>query len=405
MDANHRASNGERSERAVAGILVEPQFHVTVENWTLPPGNRWGFRNVRRIVPTAEIRRGNAPTLRLAQHPQTLGDIRFDAFDGNRCTVRSLLDRSVTDGMLILHHGHIVYEELRDGFTSDCQHIAFSMTKSLVGMLAGIFIKQGQFGRQDKVAGIIPELNGSGWDGSTVGEILDMTTAANFVEDYEDHNASVWALRRILYRLPDDAGATAIRSVRDYLPTVRLSGHHGDHFTYKSADTLVLAWIVERTTSRELPELIETEIWSKLGADRDAYIMLDANGVAYAAGGLCATLRDLGRFGLMVADGGALNGRQIVPEEWIEQCRTGDKLAFRKSILAERFPNGAYKNQWWLKDADLGIQLALGIHGQMIYIDRVNHFVGVKLSSWPAARQPETLGDTVSAFEAIAATL
>jgi CubicO group peptidase (beta-lactamase class C family) len=107
----------------------------------------------------------------------------------------------------------------------------------------------------------------------------------------------------------------------------------------------------------------------------------------------------------MVASGGELNGCQIVPEAWAAESRHGDKSAFRNSTQSARFPNGAYKNQWWLKDADVGIQLAMGIHGQMIYIDRSNEMIGVKLSSWPAARLPEMLDDTLRAFEAIAASL
>jgi len=376
-----------------------------VENWTEPPINRWSFRNLERILPTATIGRGTGPAMRLEIDPQPLGDIEFTSGDGSPCTVASLLDRSYTDGLLILHRNRIVFEDLRDGFTCDCRHIAFSVSKSVVGMLAGILITRGALKRNDSVTSIVPELEGSGWTGATIAQVLDMTTGANFVEDYEDRNASVWAMRRFLYGLPDATGRVGTKGILDFLPGVGLAGPHGESFVYKSADTMVLAWILERTTGKQLPHLLESEIWTKLGANHEARIMLDPKGVAYGAGGICATIRDLGRFGQMVANGGAFNDRQVIPEEWIEACRTGDKATFGNSRLADRFPQGAYSNHWWLEDGSGGAQLAIGIHGQMIYIDPERETVAVKLSHWPHARQPEILADTISAVEAIAASL
>lgn len=384
---------------------VHSERRATVENWTEAPFNRWSFRNLERILPTAVIGRGAGPPAALALDLQPLGEIQYTAGDGRLCSVATLLDASHTDGLLVLHRKRIVYEELRDGFAVDGRHIAFSVSKSVVGTLAGILMAQGAFGRGDSVTSIIPELTSSGWDGATVAQVLNMTTSADFVEDYEDRSGSVWAMRSFLYGLPDDSGRPNLQGILKYLPTVGSAGRHGDAFVYKSADTMVLAWILERTTGRQLPELIESEIWSQLGMDHDARIMLDPTGVAYGAGGICAAIRDLGRFGLMVANGGAFNGRQVAPDEWIEACRTGDKEKFGASTLAERFPNGAYANHWWLQHGDGGPQLAIGIHGQMIYIDRRREMVAVKLSCWPRARMLDTLTDTISALEAIAAEL
>ena len=343
--------------------------------------------------------------MRLAIDPQPLGDIEFTSGDGSPCSVASLLDRSHTDGLLILHRNRIAFEDLRDGFACDTRHIAFSVSKSMVGMLAGILLTRGVLKRNDSVTSIVPELEGSGWTGATIAQVLDMTTGADFVEDYEDRNASLWAMRRFLYGLPHEGGRAGAQGVHDFLPGVGPAGPHGESFVYKSADTVVLAWVMERTTGRRLPQLLESEIWSRLGADHEARIVLDPKGVAYGAGGICATIRDLGRFGLMVANRGAFNGHQVVAEEWIEACRTGDSARFRNSRLADRFPRGAYSNHWWLEDAGGGAQLAIGIHGQMIYIDPERETVAVKLSHWPRARMPEILADTISAFEAIAVSL
>jgi len=379
--------------------------NITLENWIEPENNRWAFRHTCDLISTEVIARGSDTICEISKNFDDFGAVEFTKSNGCKTDVESLIRESFTDGFLVLHRGVAVHETLCEGFDRSDRHIVFSITKSVVGMLAGILVHQGLFSRNDLASDFIPELDRSGWAGATIGNILDMTSGVDFQEDYQDRSSKYWELRRALYHQTDEAGERTFEGILDFLPSIGTHGSHGREFNYQSVETLVLCWIIERTTGRRLAGLIESEIWSKLGAEHDGYIMLDPKGVAYGAGGLCTSVWDLARFGQMVANYGSLNGAQIVPEEWVVQCSAGDPRTFERSTYAKRIPNGAYKNQWWIKDSTACQPMALGIHGQMIYIDRAKDMVGVKMSSWPAARQHEMLEDTISAFEAIAESL
>jgi CubicO group peptidase (beta-lactamase class C family) len=153
-----------------------------------------------------------------------------------------------------------------------------------------------------------------------------------------------------------------------------------------------------------LTELVGRELWAKLGAEWDACFTVDRAGTALSDGGFNATLRDYARFGQMILQDGRFNGRRIVPAEWIAACRTGDNALFGEPHRAH-FPNGAYRNKWWIKDVSARVTMALGVFGQMIYVDPDAALVAVKLSTWPDYLNPEFKLDTIRAVEAVAAAL
>lgn len=383
----------------------EPRSAASLANWTEAPQNRWTFSHVRELIPTRVISRGDGPVTDLRSCSVALEDVEFASSSGGTSRFADFVEASYTDGLVVLHRHKVVFEYCGGEYSFVLQHAAFSLTKSVVGMLTGILMAQGAFRRSDGVTAVLPELARSGWRDAKIDHLLDMTTGAHFVEDYEDRSGHVWDIRRILYGLTNDGHAQSAASIHQYLENIAQSSSHGRGFTYKSADSLVLTWIMERTTGTSLADLIESHIWSHLGAANDAYIILDRHDSAYGAGGLCATLHDLARFGLMVQNGGAIGSRQIVPEAWIDDTCNGDNRGFRSSKYAEWLPEGAYRNHWWLRRSAGGAMLAIGIHGQIVFIDRQTEMVIIKLSCWPSARMPNTLADTLSAFEAVAEQL
>ena len=133
-------------------------------------------------------------------------------------------------------------------------------------------------------------------------------------------------------------------------------------------------------------------VWSRLGAEFDANIGVDSAGTGMFDGGISATLRDLARFGAMIGAGGtSLTGEQVVPAAWVEDTVTGDpdsRDAFAACPVDNGMPGGMYRNQFWLPYPDSDVLLCLGIHGQMIYVNRPAGLVAAKLSSWPLPRTP-----------------
>jgi CubicO group peptidase (beta-lactamase class C family) len=191
----------------------------------------------------------------------------------------------------------------------------------------------------------------------------------------------------------------------DFLLTLRQKAPHGGPFEYRSGETDVLGWICEAASGLRMPELMSRLLWSRLGAEHDAVIAIDSAGSGMHDGGICATLRDMVRFGTMLASRGlSPTGEQVVPESWVEDTLRGDadtRAAFAASPTETLMPGGMYRNQFWLPYPDRDVLLCLGIHGQMIYVNLATGVVAAKLSSWPEPQHAWKLFATLRAFEAI----
>ncbi len=351
-------------------------------NWDMPPFNRWSFQNVRSLFPTVDVRRGDGPARKLPAAPQEgLGDVKFKALDGREVSVDDWLAHSYTDGFLLMSRGRVACEQYFNDMETHTPHLSQSVAKSIVGALAGVLHGEGAIDLNAPLLDILPELAQSGYAGATLGQVLDMRSGARFTEDYNTPGsdmtridiASGWRPP-----LPGEQVAT-IREVIQSLPAERA---HGGAFKYRSIETDVVAWALERAGGASLAELLSDRIWQHIGADRDAYFSVDAVGTALADGGFNATLRDYARFGLMMLQGGAVEGRQIVPESWVRASARGDTAAFG-APYTDTSPHGAYSRQWWIHDARRGDFMARGVFGQLIYLDPQTEFMAVKLSTWP----------------------
>jgi CubicO group peptidase (beta-lactamase class C family) len=162
-----------------------------------------------------------------------------------------------------------------------------------------------------------------------------------------------------------------------------------------------------------MADLISTLVWQPMGAERDAEIICDGSGTAVHDGGLCATARDLARFGQLLLDGGAVPGEegpvQVLPAGWLRSSWAVDsdsRSAFLASPAEQSFPGGWYRNQFWFRPGEQGdVLLCLGIHGQLIHVSRRTRTVCVKLSTWPTAQDPRLMQETLRACDAVGAVL
>ena len=117
------------------------------------------------------------------------------------------------------------------------------------------------------------------------------------------------------------AAADRARASREHhrlLPDARNQGPHGGPFDYRSILTDMLAWVMERAAGDRLANLISALLWQPMGAEFDAEITVDAQGNPMADGGICTSLRDLARFGQLLANRGWRNGVPVIPEPWID---------------------------------------------------------------------------------------
>lgn len=369
------------------------------DEWDFPPYHRWTFQHVREMTPTAEIRAGAGPVMPLPERRLDIDGVDFEA-NGRRQTVADYLERSFTDGFLVLSRGDVVMERYMNGMTPDRRHLGMSVSKSVTSAVFGILVGRGLIDPQAQVTKYLPELERTGYRGATVQHVLDMTSGVLFNESYTEHGSHMqqlgqacgwWELTR------PDWPATVWQLI---LKLTEQERPHGEVFSYRSIETDVLAFIMQRVSGKHLPDLISEELWAPMGAEHDAYITVDRGGYALADGGFNATLRDYGRFGLLLARQGRAHGRQVVPSAWIEAIHQADHSVFRGEYRID-LPRGAYHNQFWIEEPDRRVFMCFGIFGQYIYIDPQEDFVMVKLSTDAEPVDPARTVEMLAAAHAI----
>lgn len=371
------------------------------------PKTRWSFAHYRELMPTARVARGSGPVSRLPVALRAdLGAVRFTPLGRTRTmTWEQAYEAVYGDAVLILHKGRIVYERYDGVMAADQPHIAFSVTKSFFGTLAEILIAEGKIDETALVTRYIPELKDSGFGDATVRQVLDMTTGLSYSEDYTDPQADVVRFGVSVGILPAPPGYAGPRAAYDYLTTIKKQGGHGEGFIYKSVNTEVVGWIIARVTGKRPHEALSDRIWSKLGAEHDAHIVVDTAGYPFTAGGLNLTLRDMARFGETMRLNGRFNGQQIVPASVVAKIRAGaSKNDFAKAGYTA-LAGGSYKSQWWVNHNRHGAFNARGIHGQTIYIDPKAEMVIVRFASNPQASNVNFDDISLPAYQAIAEAL
>ncbi|QJD59108.1 serine hydrolase [Pseudomonas sp. gcc21] len=370
------------------------------------PNPRWSFHHARELFPSRRVARANEGVYvlpRLEGREQQIADLTFAGPDGKPMSFAQYLDSTYVDGVLIMQHGKVLFEQYQAGVPQDEPHILWSVTKSVVGLLATQLIEEGKLDPQALVTDYLPELEPSGWKGATVQQVLNMTADINYSEIYADRTSDVAKYSRAAGMSPQPHDYTGAKDLYSYLPTIGAGvDEHGTAFRYRTTHTETLGWILRRVTGLSTAALIEQRIWSKLGAEQDGYMLLDSKGTEWAGAGFNVTLRDLARFAEMVRLNGEFNGQQVVSPAVIQTIRKGgDREAF-KAAGRDFQPGYSYRNQWWISHNDDGAFEALGVHGQMIHINPAVGMVMVRLSSHPVATSAETMPATIAAMEALA---
>jgi CubicO group peptidase (beta-lactamase class C family) len=369
------------------------------------PGTRWAFSHIRDLGPTANVWRGEGPVARLPRAERNLDKIPVTTLDGKQITFGDMPALTYADGLLVLHRGKIIYEKYFGAGDAYRPHIAFSVTKSFVGTLAATLAAQGKLDPEALVVKYVPELKDSAYGDATVRQVMDMTIGVKYSENYTDPKAEVFDYARAGGMVPQPPGYTGPKTFFEFLVTLQKEGEHDAAFAYKTSNAEVLAWIVKRASGQSMADLLSQQIWQKLGAENDAYFMVDSIGTESGGGGLNTTLRDLARFGEMIRNKGRFNGRQIVPADAVADIvKGGDKEKFAKAGY-KILPGWSYRDMWWQTRNENGAFEARGIYGQAIYIDPKAEMVIVRYASHPYAANAANDPVTLPAFAAVAKEL
>jgi CubicO group peptidase (beta-lactamase class C family) len=382
------------------GFPPAPDGQVTLANWRTPPFNRWAFHHVREIIASADIPNDPDAVWTLPLEPMDL-----DGLDvGGGMDFRAFRAATDSDGMVILRHGKIVHESYGNGLDAHTPHILMSVSKSLLGLLAGILAGRGELDLGRSVSGYVPEIAATAYAGASVRQLLDMRAGVLFEEDYTATAGPIIEYRKAQNWNPPEPGDPPADLRGFYRNMTAADGPHDGRFHYVSPNTDLLGWVIERATGRRYADLVSELLWRPMGAERSAYITVDRLGAPRCAGGFCATARDLARVGQMLVEGGFAAGRQVVPEAWIDDIVAGgDASAWARGDFTGYFPGAPmrYRSQWYVLDGAPPLLFGLGVHGQNLFVDREAGLVIAKLSSQPVALDTGAIAVTLRAVAAL----
>jgi len=314
--------------------------------------------------------------------------------DGTSRAAVEFSQRTYTNALLIIKDGRIVHESYANNMRDHSRHMGWSMTKSIVSILVGIAVENGLIASlDDRIDHYLPELADGGYAGVTIRQILQMRSGVDYEERYDFENPGVAAKNHEL---------ALVQNVVRFADVAKMIGRAhtpGEVFAYKTIDTAVLGWLVERVAGTTVSAWLAQNVWEKLGMEQDGYFILDGPpgiGREFTGAGFNASLRDYGRLGLMMLGKGEANGQRIVSERWVNESTV--------PVLEEQGASGTiggYGYQWWtVTDSDA--YAAIGLQGQYIYIDPSTRTVVVKLSHFPPGERAAD-AETLAFFAAVSA--
>jgi CubicO group peptidase (beta-lactamase class C family) len=296
------------------------------------------------------------------------------------------MDEHHLAGVMVLQHGRIRLQRYALGFGPQQRWESFSVAKSVTSTLLGIALQRGDIhSLGDTLGTYIPELRDSAYAKVTVQQLLTMTSGVHWNEDYADAKSDVAQMYL-------GACVDGRAHILSYLKKQPRQWPAGTHFNYNTAETDLLGILVQRATHRSLATYLSQTIWKPYGMAADAtWIKDECDGSDTGGSGLSATLGDYARLGQFMLDGGRIAGKPVIAKAWLDG-------ALRRQESVDD-PDRGYGYLWWT-DTD-GSYAAIGIFGQMVYVDPARQLVIAQVGAWPHA----TSDELVAARRAFVATV
>jgi len=360
------------------------------------PFNEFTFTHMNWLMPTEPVRRGpSSRPLPVGHVPLNL-TYRFDERDHS---LADLHRRTHTTAFVVLHRGAVVHESYPGAFAGPRVRMQlFSLSKSVTSILLGIALAEGAIGSvKDLVTDYRPDFAGTAYDGTTLADLLDMSSGVGDLESWDGADSFIRRFER------------AVLSGGDVPAIIRAAPRTaaaGERFNYSTFDAQLLGWVLEAATGMSLAAYASDRLWRRIGAERDGYYGLSRSQprTAIGAGAFNATARDLARVGLLMARDGVCGDQQVVPADWARRSRGADLPHLAVGSLGPSgYDHYGYANQWWtLGESCFNAFTGLGVHGQYLFVDPAADVVIVKCSAWPTEDDPARDRETITALRRIA---
>ncbi|OXR40169.1 6-aminohexanoate-dimer hydrolase [Nocardia cerradoensis] len=327
------------------------------------------------ILPHAPISSGGYVSA-LPESPVDLRGVSYQ-WAGKTKTVGDFLADTGTDALEFVHNGSLVGDYFAGGWSPEHAHQAWSTTKSFVSTLVGVALDHHLIASlDDPIETYLPELAGTGWQGTTVRNLLEMRSGVQWDEHTEELEQNDQVLEWVDLALDYYSNGQLGKTRDDFLKSLPRVEPQGVRFNYNSANTQVLAWLVESLYHKPFNDVLSEQLWQPAGMEAPADIMTDRTGAAVASEALFARPRDFARFGELMRNGGRTpEGHQVVSRNWVTAATTGMKPAMDAGDAAP----GGYGYQWWSGATPDGFQ-ASGFQGQYVTVSPSACLTGVRLA-------------------------
>ncbi len=356
------------------GSAQPTEAQITLRHRLIDPDvNMLTFRSIGQMFETIAVPAGDT----VWELPRTIAPLDFTyAFEGETVAAADFAGRTYSNALLVMKDGVIVAEDYYNFSGPETHFLSMSTAKSLTSNLIGMAIADGLIGSADDlIVDYVPELAGGGYDGVTIRQALAMRSGVDWNERYDFGQESP------MMRLHNGAIVENRHRFTDAALDLGRAHPPGEVFNYSTVETGVLGWVLERAAGKPLPQYMSERWWIPAGMESGGFWLADGPpgaGRAVNGMGFNAVLRDYGRIGQMMLDGGVANGVRLLPEDWVREA----------TVPAEGYEPVApgstrgYQYQWWTL-TDSGAYLAVGLQGQFIYVDPATRTVAVKLSYFP----------------------
>ena len=333
----------------------------------------YNFINMKEFFPTST-------PIKASEDPYTFNKIDnfimpdTYEFEGEEKQIIESIDYFNTDGLMILKDGEVHYENYWNENKETSRHIIWSVSKSFLSALVGIALDEGLIEDiNDPIIKYLKDFKGTGYEGVSIKNLLQMSSGIEFNEDYGDPDSDINRYGRVT--------ATGT-SQREFAKTLKNSREPGTYNHYISLDSQMLGMLVAEVSNMSVKEYLHEKIWSKIGMQDDAFYLTDKQEIEMSLGGLNVTLRDMAKFGQLYLNKGKWNGNQIVPSEWV----ANSTIPLDKHVqpnAGDEFSSDAwgYGYQWWVPGPEVSDYTAHGIYNQFIYINPKSNVVIAKTSS------------------------
>lgn len=320
-------------------------------------------------------------------------------YKGEKRATKTFLEKTNTTALLVLKNNSITFEDYYLGTTEHDRRISWSTAKSFLSAIFGVAVAEGDIvSLQDPVTQYVPELKGSGYDGVSIKNVLQMSSGVHFDEDYDRFNSDINRFGRNM---------ALGGSFDEFAASLKKEREQGEFLHYVSIDTHVLGMVLRNATGREITDYFNEKLWSQIGTEDSALYIVDSYNEPMVLGGLNLRTRDYARFGKLFLDNGRWNGKQVIPASWVVDSTTPDAPHLIPGERDTADINLGYGYQWWIPENADQEFMAIGIYDQFIYVNQKAGVVIVKNSANIDFMENnfESANETVEVFRTIVAAL